>query len=192
MLYIKFDINNLTKFTDFQKIYKHMVYVRQPDYRYADEEPPDFDWDNMTQEEIDKGVQELINYSNPKELSFKKYLKLIPDYANNYLEAYCLNNENLEAYSKSKAVSILNYLENDFEVNFDNLEKTTSNSGIIQFSTGNYPFGGIDRFLMILKAFELTAIECFNGFSIIELKWISKFEFHSYEIPEKTKEYLKK
>ena len=62
----------------------------------------------------------------------------------------------------------------------------------MEFSTGNFPFGGMERFLMVLKAYDLVPVECFNGFTIYEFDWISEFEHNAIELSEKTIKYLKK
>ncbi len=87
-------------------------------------------------------------------------------------------------------MSLWNYLEYGFEVNMCSIKKLNDELGIIKLSTSNYPFGGMERFLITLKSFNLIPLECFNGFSIIEFDWTSNFDFVTSELPEKTKEYL--
>ena len=81
-------------------------------------------------------------------------------------------------------------MEYGFEVDLDNLEKINERSGVVEFSTGNYPFGGIERFLITLRAFDLIPTECFDGFNICEFDWLSDFEYNTINLPEKTKAYL--
>jgi len=192
MLYIKFNIQDPSKYTAFQKLYTHMVKIRQPDFEFEEEEAPQFDWDKMAQEEINEALEKLFEFNNQGKSEFKRYQKFIPDYANSFLEKYLgLDNEHLGSLGVLDTTSILNYLEYGFEVDMNDLEKQNAKQGIVKFSTGNYPFGGLERFFMVLKAFALLPIECYNGFTIYEFEWVSEFEYNSIEQPEKTRKYLK-
>lgn len=190
MLYIKFNIQDRSKYQDFERLYEHMVEVRQPGFKFEEEEGPEFDWDGMTQTEVDDAVEKLSDFldQSPEE---HRYLALIPTYVNKFLQSYLqIDNEKLGALGIQEVLSIFNYLEFDFEVDMDKLEKFNEHSGIVEFSTGNYPFGGLERFLITLKAYDLIPYECFDGFSVCEIKWASDFEYNTPELPEKTKEYL--
>ncbi|MFD1292584.1 hypothetical protein ACFQ5N_01940 [Lutibacter holmesii] len=193
MLFIKFNINSTLKYAHFEKLYQHMVTVRQPNFMFENQVPPEIDWGNLKEDEFDAVFKELDNYDNPDKFTFKRYLEFIPSYANSFIESHLQYvNKTTTPIKESEAVSIMNYLEYDFEVEMDQLEKSDENLGVVKFSTGNFPFGGLDRFLMVLKAFNLTPTACFNGFSIIGFNWISNFEFETIEFPEKTKKYLSK
>ncbi|MCE7995648.1 MAG: hypothetical protein HEP71_26960 [Roseivirga sp.] len=193
MLYIKFDIQDSSKFMAFEKLYAHMVKVRQPGFEFEEEEVPEFDWDNMTPEEVDKGVKELHSLLDEDEQELKRYKELIPDYANAFLKRYLqVDNDKAGVLGMLETLSILNYLEYGFEVDMDNLDKIDESSGQVEFSTGNYPYGGMERFLMVLKAFGLMSTECYNGFTVYEFDWASDFEHEAIELPEKTKAYLAK
>tara|TARA_R110001599_G_scaffold318898_1_gene528612 strand:+ start:12863 stop:13213 length:351 start_codon:yes stop_codon:yes gene_type:complete len=100
------------------------------------------------------------------------------------------DNEKLGALGIQEVLSIFNYIEFDFEVDMDKLEKFNAQSGIVECSTGNYPFGGLERFLITLRAYGLTSTECFDGFNICEYEWNSNFEYNTTELPERTKAYL--
>ena len=61
MLYIKFEINNLSKYSDFQKLFNHMQETRKAyDLEEFEEEEPEYDWENMTEEEYQKILNEPI------------------------------------------------------------------------------------------------------------------------------------
>lgn len=189
MLYIKFDIIDSSKYFDFHKLFNHMINTRQPNYEEEEEEEPKFNWENMTDKEMEVAFQK-INDFDPK---VNRYKKIIPNYADTFFKKYLnLDKESFGEFSFKGVLSILNYLEYSFEVNMDNLEKLNENKGIIKFSTGNYPFGGIDRFLLTLKAFDLVPNEYYNGFSILKLIWVTDFKYDTIELPEKTKGYLNK
>lgn len=184
MLYIKFTFLSNDKFTAFQKLFLHMKKVREPDFKFEEEEIPEIDWENVTQEEID-----IIMDENVSEL--KRYKEFIPDYADAFLKRYLsFDHDHVQIYQE-ETLSLLNYLEYGFEVNMDHLENINKNSGLIQISTGNFPFGGLDRFFMVLKAFDLIPFECFNGFNIFTFDWVSEFEYEGIEDSKKTKTYLK-
>jgi hypothetical protein len=191
MLYIKFKIQDFSKFTDFQKLYDHMVEIRQPGFAFAEEKPPEFDWDKLTKEEADVALIKLDDFFEQDAPEIRRYQKLIPRYANEFLERYLqIDNEKTGLPGILETLSILNYLEYGFEVDLENLEKPNEDLGLVEFSARSYPYGGMERFLMTLKAFELIPTECYNGFTVYEFDWVSDFEHHAIELPEKTTEYL--
>ncbi|GHC47015.1 hypothetical protein [Ulvibacter litoralis] len=190
MLYIKFNIQDNSKYPDFQTLYTHMVNMREPGFEYVDNSP-EIDWDTKkTQEEVDAAVKELSDYLDEKP-EVHRYNELIPDYVTLFLEQFLkADNEKLASLGIQDIGSIFNYLEYGFEVDMDALEKINEQEGIVTFSTGNYPFGGIERFLITMKAYDLVPTECFNGFEICELNWTSKFDYETAAFPERTKEYI--
>lgn len=186
MLYIKFKIQDASKYRDFQKLYDHMVMVRQPNFVIEDDEPPEFDWDHMTAQESEVAIETLLDYCERDKLDFMRFQKLIPNYASVYLESYYKqDSDNVEPLSESDSNAILNYLEYGFEVDLNKLQNPTKDLSIVEFSTGNFPFGGLERFLMTLKAFDLLPVECFDGFSALRLDWTTEFEYDSTVLPEK-------
>ncbi len=191
MLYIKFDIQDTSRYQDFQKLYDHMVAVRQPDHTF-DDEGPHFDWDSMTQEEVDSSL-EILNAFLDETPESRRYKSFIPEYAHLFIGQYLQgDHQTLETLDINDMLSLFNYLEYGFEVDLNRLEKEHKDTGIVEFSTGNYPFGGLERFFITLKAFGLIPVECFDGFTIATLKWESAFEYTAGELPERTKEYLRK
>ena len=193
MLYIKFQIQDASKYSDFQKLYAHLLKIRQPGFVLEKEEEPQFDWDTMTPEEVKEALKEIEESCDPNYLELKRYKSLIPDYANAFLEKYLqVDKEALGVLGVSEVLSIWNYLEYSFEVDLDNLEKIKEGLGIVEFSTGNFPFGGMERFLMTLKAFDLVPTECFNGFTIYKFNWITAFAHEAIDLAEETVAYLKK
>lgn len=203
MLYIKFEINNLSKYADFQKLFDHMQETRQEGYELeyminADEiedtSEPDYDWENMSDDEFQKLKdmwEEEIKNSKPLPTpAMKRYLKFIPDYANSFLESYVSFDKKTAGDFSFETLGIFNYLEVTFEVDMDNLEILTDNIGIVEFSTGNLPYGGMERFIMTLKAFDLNSIECYNGFGVFKFDWKTDYVFEDIDLPERTKEYV--
>lgn len=170
-----------------------MVTVREPNYMFEHEIEPEIDWDNLAEDEVEAAVQKLSDYGDQDKFTYKRYQELIPSFVNSFLESRIQSvNNTKDSISKSEAIAFMSFLEFDFEVDMDGLEKTATNTGVVKFSTGNFPFGGLDRFIIALKAYDLVATECFNGFSVIEVNWTSNFEFNVTELPEETKIYLKK
>jgi len=170
-----------------------LVNVRQPGFQFEEEITPEFDWDNMTDKEMQAAIDTLLDASDQNIIDAKRYKKLIPNYANGYLEKYQqYNNDKLGQLGILDTNSILNYLEFGFEVFFTKLEQQNNSIGLIELSTDNYPFGGLERFFMVLSAFELAPFECFNGFNIHDFQWHSPFEYTTTDLPEKTNLYLKK
>ncbi len=192
MLYIKFNIKDSSKYTDFEKVYDHMIKVRQPDFEFVEEEMPEFDWGEMTDEEINKGLKTQYDFSAKDDPEVRRYRELMPYYANAFLERYLqVDNAKMGQLGVLELCSLLNYLEFGFEVDMNNLERLNDRQGLVEFSTGNYPYGGMERFLMVLKAFDLIPVECFNGFCVYEFDWTNDFEHEAIELPEKTRAYLK-
>ncbi|MDW3193795.1 MAG: hypothetical protein R8G66_15595 [Cytophagales bacterium] len=188
MLYIKFAINDAAKFTDFQQLYAHMEQVRQPGFRFEEEEKaePDIDWANMTQEEIDEAYEAVENSPTTEE---KRYQELIPDYVKRCFERYAKYDEVRYGMFSFQPAEMLNYLEYGFETALVKLEMTDSSHGLFEFAPYGYPFGGLDRFLMTLRGYELTPLESYNGFEVIEFEWSSEFDYTVTEFPERTKAY---
>ncbi|NVK51402.1 MAG: hypothetical protein HWD85_00600 [Flavobacteriaceae bacterium] len=190
MLYIKFNINDQQKYQDFQKLYKHMVMTRQPGFEFKEEEPKEIDWDNLTEEESNKAIEELHAYIDKTDEQ-RRYEQLIPPYAHAFLEKYSQSDvEKAGAYSFD-IEGIFNYLEFSFEVDMISLQKLENNLGLIEFEALGFPYGGMERFLMVLKAFELIPTECYNGFTVYKFNWTSVFTHKSINLPKKTKSYKK-
>ncbi|MDW7691875.1 hypothetical protein R9C00_15970 [Flammeovirgaceae bacterium SG7u.111] len=186
MLYIKFNIEDPSKYIDFQKLYNHMVEVRQPGYKFKEEDGPEIDWDSLTDQEMTEVIDKL--FEEPEVIRYKEF---IPDYAHQFLGSYVgFENERAGDFGFETS-EIFNYLEFSFEVELDNLERKNENDGLIEFSTGNFPFGGIERFLITLKAFDIRPAEYFDGFAIHEVDWTSDFAYDTIELPGKTSQYLK-
>ncbi|WP_439129577.1 hypothetical protein [Polaribacter sp.] len=190
MLYVKFKIQEVDKFNDFKKLYNHLVAVRQPDYN-LEEEVPDFDWDAMNHKEVEEALKIIDESLDEEAVVLKRYKKVIPEYANSFFEKYFkMDNDKLENLGVQEVLSIFNYLEFGFEVDLNHLELLTNDNGIITFATGNFPFGGLERFFITLKAFEMLSVECFDGFSVNKIIWESDFEYYFIELEEETKNYI--
>lgn len=158
------------------------------------EEEPEYDWENMSDDDyqkmLDMDNEEAANSKPLSTLEMKRYLKFIPDYANKFLESYVSFDKKRTSNFSFEILGIFNYLEKTFEVDMDNLKTLTDTTGIVEFSTGNFPYGGMERFIMTLKAFDLNPIECFDGFNVFEFNWKSAYIYEDLDHPEKTKEYI--
>jgi hypothetical protein len=154
--------------------------VRQPNFKF-DEAGPEFDWDNMPEDKVADAVDELNKFLDEQvEPEIYRLKELIPNYANVFLKNYLLEDSKESIhFSSPDVLSIFNYLEYGFEVELDNLKVLESSAGIAEFSTNNYPFGGLERFIMTLMAFGLKPIACFDGFNECEINWTSQFNYES-------------
>jgi hypothetical protein len=192
MLYVKFKIQEAEKFNDFKKLYKHLVDVRQSDFDFEDE-VPDFDWDIMNESEVEEAQKKIDESLDDEALALKRYKKVIPNYATSIFKKYFqIDNDKLGNLGIQEVLSIFNYLEFGFEVDFNNLELLNDDNGIIQFSTGNFPFGGLERFFVTLKAFNIIPAECFDGFSVNQINWDSEFSYDFIELEKETEVYINK
>lgn len=187
MLYIKFTIQNQEKYHDFKKLYEHMVMTRQLGFEFEEDEPPEIDW-TVSQEELDR-VMPILDTFNDKTDEERRYERVIQDYANEFLEQYRMHDENIAGAYGFDCMRIFNYLEFSFEVDMNNLEKLKEDVGLVEFTALGFPYGGIERFLMVLRAFELIPVECYSGFTVYEFDWTSEFSHKAIELPEKTKLY---
>lgn len=184
MLYIKFKIENHKNFIHFRVLYHHMLAVRTAGY-VAKEDESELDWNTATPKEFD----DFMDEDRPK---MELFNKLIPNYASKVLCNYFSFDNAKSILSNEDKLSLLNYLEYGFEVNLDLLERCETGGGIVKISTGNYPFGGLERFMITLKAFNLIPFECFDGFNVCALNWVFDVEYEANILPEATKWYLKK
>lgn len=191
MLYIKFHINNPNKYKEFEALFDFMVKCRDYSHQFEEPEEEEVDWNNLSEEEMDRILDEdMERETNSNYLETKLIKELIPIDAMDFLKSFAAYDQKYAGTFGFNLGGILNYLIVDFEVDLDQLFKVDSLEGIVEFSTGNYPFGGLERFLMTLKAYELIPYECFNGFEVHNLHWTSDFEYEVKELPEKTKEHL--
>jgi hypothetical protein len=182
MLYITFTIASPEKFTAFKKLYQHMCAIRTPDYQET-AGAETIDWTTATEEEMDA----FMDKDSPK---IELFHRLFPEYAQQFLANYFYDDAGKSVLEQEDIVSFFNYLEYGFEVDLSVLEQFANNEGIVKFSTGNYPFGGLERFFMTLKAFEMHPLECFDGFEVFQFQWTAENEFEALILPEKTMEYL--
>lgn len=188
MLYIKFNIQDQHKYLDFTKVYEHMVMVRQPNFEFEEDKVPEFDWGNLTKEETAAALEKIDEFFDI-DAEDRRYKELFPAYADENLKSYIKSDKEIAGAYGFDLKGIFNYLEYSFEVDMNNLKKLNETSGLVAFSTGNYPFGGLERFVMTLKAFDLIPFECYNGFTIHTFEWINPFKYEGKELPEKTKIY---
>jgi hypothetical protein len=187
MLFIKFKINNPSKFAEFKLLFEHMIKVRKIGFKFEEEEEQVLDWENMTDEEAVEVAGSLLDEPNYEEIRYKK---LIPDYAQQFLRAYVSFDKKKTGDLSFSTLCIFSYLEFSFEVNMDELQELDTKQGVIRFSTLNFPYGGSERFLIVLRAYELIPFECYDGFTVYNINWQSHFVHEAIEQPEKTRRYL--
>ena len=186
MLFIKFKIEDSKKYQDFLKLYHHMVAVREPNFQFEEESVPEIDWDNLSEIET-KAALEKIDEFFDEDPEDRRYKKIFPKYADEFLKSYIKSDAEIAGAYGFDIKGIFNYLEFSFEVNFDALKPLKNDVNLIEFSTGNYPFGGLERFIMTLKAFDLIPLECFDGFNVFKFDWTSEFTYQTIALSEKTK-----
>jgi len=191
MLYLKFTIQDASKFADFQQLFAYMVMLRQPGFTH-EEDDIHINWDNLTEDEIQVQLNILIDFEN-EDPAYRRYKKVIPPYADTFFKQYLQEEMQQKSPVENEAVlPIFNYLEYGFEVDMDKLEQIDAHTGVVAFSTGNYPFGGIERFMMTLKAYDLGPVEGFDGFNIVQFEWLDPYTYNTVNLPEKTEAYIAK
>lgn len=191
MLYIKFHITDSKKFTAFETLFDFMVKCRDYNFKFEEPEEEEIDWNSLSEEEVDRILdEEEEREMNPNYLETKMIREIIPQYALEFLQSFATYDQQVAGNFGFDLDGILNYLITDFEVELDQLESTDSSNGMIAFSTGNYPFGGLERFFISLRAYGFIPFECYNGFEVVSIQWNSHFEYEVQELPKKTKDYL--
>jgi len=119
-------------------------------------------------------VSDIKAKGERKEIDF--WIKLLPDYVKRYYRMRKLDRAN------TNFKNMVEYLQWGLEANLDDLKKTGEDIGRLDFSTGNYPYGGMDRLMVFVNAFDCRPIEIYNGFNVNSVSWISKFNFECQEI----------
>ena len=151
----------------------------------------DIDIQNPTKFETFKKVYEVLFEIKPKEdrRSLKLWKTLIPPYAQEFIGRYYKDDLNEKPEDRWGFTDMVTYLQFGMEVEFDylNIEESTARIGFTAYA---FPYGGMDRFLMFLKAYECIPVESYNGFRVIEFHWQGDFAYEVTEQPEKTAAYL--
>lgn len=171
MLYIKFNISAIHKYQDFQKLYRYLDELR---------EKSETTWEETLEEWETPGKYQDQDF----------WEKLMPAYARSFLGGYFAGDITKRELSSTDLSSIANYLEFGFEVDFDELTLFNPKEGQVNFTALGFPYGGMQRFLMVLKAYGLLPVECYNGFTVYAFDWTTPFDHEPIELPEKTKIYL--
>ncbi len=171
MLYIKFKVSFPDNVISFQKFYKYLLEDKQEIYQM-------------------KAYEDYIDLDERlQERALKLYDEYFPNKAQSFINDFLEYDGAYNEEKEEKITSLFSYLDVDFEVNFSNLV-IENDILCIFFSTGNYPFGGMRLFLMVIKAFGGQPLECFNGFDVFEFDWTSKYEHKAKILKEKTRTYL--
>lgn len=182
MLYIQFAIKSPGKFIAFKEVYNYMCAIREPGYQEK-EDSLTIDWETASEEEIDAFMDE-------DRQKIELFNRLFPEYAKQFLGNYFSYDNSKSILVNEDIISFFNYLEYGFEVDLNALDQLNNKEGIVKFSTGNFPYGGMERFLMTLKAFELHPKECFDGFEVYQFDWISDYEHEAIDLPDKKVKYI--
>ncbi len=139
-----------------------------------------------------KKVYDVLYMIKPKEegkpIDF--WLRLIPDYVKRFLAEYYKEDQNSGEMAPYSFTATINYLEFGLEVDFNNLTQPSPNTGKLEYSALAFPYGGMERLLIFLKAYGLIPNETYNGFAVNQLKWESSFICEATELPDKTTAYL--
>lgn len=188
MLFITFTISNPEKYTDFCMLYEALVKVRTLEQTQTKSDLSSINWDTLDQNDMDALLDDFMDEDAPLR---NKYTALLPSYVQTFIEKQWQHEyQDITDFDEQK-INLYSYLETDFEVEFKELQKINTSKGIITFETGNFPFGGLDRFIMVLQAYKLVPEQCYNGFTVFKFHWKSVYEFEAIELPEETAEYLK-
>lgn len=122
-----------------------------------------------------------------KPLNF--WSKTIPEYAKEVFREYYKEEKTERDIDSYGFKATINYIEFGLEVDLDNLIELENGQARLEYTALAFPYGGMDRLLLFLVAYDLIPLESFNGFSVIEFNWVSKFQYDWKELEEKTESY---
>lgn len=138
-----------------------------------------------------KKAYEVLRVIKPKEkgkpLSF--WSKTIPEYAKEAFREYYKEDKTDRDIDSYGFRAIINYMEFGLEVDLDNLVELENDQARLEYTALAFPYGGMDRLLVFMIAYDLIPFESFDGFSVFEFTWISKFQYDGTNLEDKTKAY---
>lgn len=143
---------------------------------------------------IFKKIYDVLYEIKPKEESkpIEFWQEIIPPYAKLFLQGFYKEENILSPLIHESFKSFINYLEFGLEADFIDVTAINSTKSQVRFVALGYPYGGMDKLMIFLKAFDCIPYEIFNGFSVCSLSWNTTYEYSAIELPEKTKAYLKR
>ncbi len=143
---------------------------------------------------IFKKIYDVLYEIKPKEESkpLVFWEETIPEYAKTFLQRFYKLENALSPLVRENFKATVNYLEFGLEADFTNLTMINATTASIGFQALGYPYGGMDRLLIFLKAFDCIPNEVFNGFSVCQLSWDTLYDYSSLDLPKKTATYLKR
>lgn len=153
-----------------------------------------FDIKDQKKYAILKKVYEVLYEIKPKEESrpLEFWEAVIPEYAKTFLQSFYKVENSLSQLVRENFKATVNYLEFGLEVDFTGLIMVDVTTVRINFEALGYPYGGMDRLLIFLNAFDCIPNEVFNGFSVCQISWDTLYEYSATELPEETATYLKR
>jgi hypothetical protein len=153
-----------------------------------------FDIEDQEKYIIFKKIYDVLYEIKPKEESkpLEFWEETIPEYAKMFLQEFYTLENALSPLVRENFISTVNYLEFGLEVDFTGLIMVNATTTRINFEALGYPYGGMDRLLIFLKAFDCIPNEVFNGFSICQISWDTLYDYSAIELPEETATYLKR
>jgi len=119
-------------------------------------------------------IVEANHSESPKSIDF--WLILIPPFAKAYFNLVAHNHPDFDSY-KLDFRMMMDYLQINLEVDYKECISTTVGKGRLEFVPLSYPYGGMDRLLLFLSAFDCKATTIDSGFGIKKVIWHSDLEF---------------
>ena len=134
-----------------------------------------------------KKIYTILEEIKPVETSLdtEEWEVLIPTYAKEIIAKYYHE----QPISKESFENFINYLEFSLEADFNELSIIDKNKALIKYTPIAYPYGGMERLLVLLRAFDCIPTECYNGFTVYQFKWNSLFDHDAIELPKQTEIY---
>lgn len=104
--------------------------------------------------------------------------EIIPEYSQSYFNRVPYGNEGYKDGVYTFEV-IMDYLQNDMEVDFIICETLDDNTARVDFIPYAFPYGGMERLIMFLKTFNCKAVKADIGNDIRTISWgnMGAFDF---------------
>ncbi|MFT5891211.1 MAG: hypothetical protein ACI9Y7_001312 [Dokdonia sp.] len=153
-----------------------------------------FDIKDQEKYTVFRKIYDVLYEIKPKEESrpLEFWKETIPEYVKTFLQGFYNLENALSNLVRDSFKATVNYLEFGLEADFTGLTMVDATTARIDFEALGYPYGGMDRLLIFLKAFNCIPNEVFNGFSVCQLSWDTLYDYSATELPEKTATYLKR
>lgn len=150
-----------------------------------------FEIKDLAKFEALKRVYNVLFEIKPKEESkpIEFWQEMIPNYAKDFLGGYYEEEKALSMLIPASFTDTINYLEFGLEVDLEGLVQVDETKIRLDYTALSFPYGGMDRLMIFLKAYDCIPCEAYTGFSVVKLNWTSAYDYEATELAEETQLY---